>query len=63
VEKVQFFREQKLMKTPGISETIDWAQSLMVLGHREVNRKAIDQTLGAILKSAEDIELMRKHSW
>jgi hypothetical protein len=51
------------MKTPGISETIDWAQSLMVLGHREVNRKAIDQTLGAILKSAEDIELMRKHSW
>jgi MoxR-like ATPase len=58
VEKVQFFREQKLMKTPGISETIDWAQSLMVLGHREVNRKAIDQTLGAILKSAEDIELM-----
>jgi MoxR-like ATPase len=63
VEKVQFFREQKLVKTPGISETIDWAQSLQVLGHRELNRKAIDQTLGAILKSTEDIELIRKHSW
>lgn len=63
VERVQYFRGQKLLKTPGISETMDWAESLMALGHRELNRKAVDQTLGAILKSTEDIEMMRKLSW
>jgi MoxR-like ATPase len=53
---VQQFRERKLAKVPGVSETIDWAESLMVLGYRSVDRKAFESTLGAILKSADDIE-------
>jgi MoxR-like ATPase len=60
VKHVQLFRQQKLNKIPGISETIDWAESLMALGHRTLSQKAIDQTLGAILKSSEDIELIRQ---
>jgi MoxR-like ATPase len=60
VKYVQLFRQQKLNKIPGISETIDWAESLMALGHRTLSQKAIDQTLGAILKSSEDIELIRQ---
>ncbi|MCC6723478.1 MAG: MoxR family ATPase [Saprospiraceae bacterium] len=56
---VQQLREQKLNKTPGISETIDWAESLMALGHRELSRKAMEQTLGTVLKSAEDIERIK----
>lgn len=60
VTHVQQFREKKLMKTPGVSETIDWAQSLMALGFRSVNQKAAEQTLGAILKSADDINLIRQ---
>jgi MoxR-like ATPase len=60
VKHVQLFRQQKLNKVPGISETIDWAESLMALGHRTLSQKAIDQTLGAILKSSEDIELIRQ---
>jgi MoxR-like ATPase len=60
VEHVQLFRQHKLSKTPGISETIDWAESLMALGHRELNKRAIDQTLGSILKSTEDMELIRQ---
>jgi hypothetical protein len=59
VRHVQSFRQQKLSKTPGISETIDWAESLMALGHRSLNSRAIEETLGAILKSSEDIELIR----
>jgi MoxR-like ATPase len=55
VSLVQQFRQQKLSKTPGVSETIDWAESLMALGHREVNAKSFEQTLGTVLKSAEDI--------
>jgi MoxR-like ATPase len=57
VEYVQRFRSMKLAKTPGVSETIDWAESLMALGYREVNRQAMQQTAGSILKSAEDISL------
>jgi MoxR-like ATPase len=56
---VQQFRQQKLGKTPGVSETIDWAESLMALGYREVNAKAFEQTLGAVLKSAEDISQVK----
>jgi MoxR-like ATPase len=57
VDYVQRFRSMKLAKTPGVSETIDWAESLMALGYREVNRQAMQQTAGSILKSAEDISL------
>jgi MoxR-like ATPase len=56
---VQQFRQQKLSKTPGVSETIDWAESLMALGYREVNAKAFEQTLGTVLKSAEDISMVK----
>jgi MoxR-like ATPase len=56
---VQQFRERKLSKVPGVSETIDWAESLMALGFRNVDRKAFDSTLGAVLKSADDIETVR----
>ncbi|MFM9947607.1 MAG: AAA family ATPase [Saprospiraceae bacterium] len=56
---VQKFRVLKLSKTPGVSETIDWAESLMALGYREVNDRAFEQTLGSILKSAEDIRQVR----
>jgi len=59
VSAVQQFRQQKLTKTPGVSETIDWAESLMALGYREINSMAFKKTLGSILKSAEDIDMIR----
>lgn len=57
---VQKFRERKLSKIPGVSETIDWAESLMALGYRNLNAKAFDQTLGSVLKSAEDIQQIKR---
>ena len=59
VGHVQDFRQRKLAKTPGVSETIDWAESLMALGYREVNAKAFQQTLGSVLKSVEDINQVK----
>lgn len=56
---VQKFRHLKLSKTPGVSETIDWAESLMALGYREISNAAFEQTLGSILKSTEDIRLVK----
>jgi MoxR-like ATPase len=59
VNAVQQFRNRKLVKIPGVSETIDWAESLLALGYRELNARAFDKTLGCILKSAEDINQIR----
>jgi MoxR-like ATPase len=59
VHAVQQFRNRKLLKIPGVSETIDWAESLLALGYRELNAGAFDRTLGCILKSAEDIGQVR----
>ncbi|ULQ52751.1 AAA family ATPase [Flavihumibacter fluvii] len=59
VHAAQQFRMRKLVKTPGVSETIDWAESLMALGYREINEAAFNVSLGSILKSAEDISLIR----
>jgi MoxR-like ATPase len=59
VHAAQQFRVRKLVKTPGVSETIDWAESLMALGYREINEAAFNVSLGSILKSAEDISLIR----
>jgi MoxR-like ATPase len=59
VNAVQQFRQRKLVKIPGVSETIDWAESLLALGYRELNAASFDQTLGCILKSAEDISQIR----
>jgi MoxR-like ATPase len=53
---VQGFRKRKLEKTPGVSETIDWAECLMTLGYRKVDAKAFEQTIGTVLKSVDDIK-------
>lgn len=59
VSAVQKLRKLRLTKTPGVSETLDWAEALMVLGYREVNAKAFRQTAGNVLKTREDIELAK----
>ena len=59
VTYVQEFRKRKLNKTPGVSETIDWAESLMALGYRQVNRETAAVTLGALLKSNDDLQIVR----
>jgi MoxR-like ATPase len=60
VNAVQKLRQRKLQKTPGISETIDWAQALMTLGFRNLDSEALDRTLGSILKSVEDIRQVKE---
>ncbi len=57
---VQKFRSKSLSKLPGVSESIDWAESLMALGYREVNAKAFRETLGVLLKSKDDIKLIKE---
>lgn len=56
---VQQLRQRKLAKLPGISETLDWAESLLALGYRNVDAEAFEHTLGCILKSPDDISQVR----
>jgi MoxR-like ATPase len=60
VKFVQEFRKRKLSKIPGVSETMDWAESLMALGYRHMDTPAFEKTLGAVLKSSEDIQQVKQ---
>jgi MoxR-like ATPase len=44
------------LQAPGISETLDWAASLALLGADSLTEGALRQTLGALLKNKDDVE-------
>ncbi|GAA0211438.1 MULTISPECIES: MoxR family ATPase [unclassified Aeromicrobium] len=58
VRVVNALRALPLRKAPSVSETIDWAQTLLALGGR-LDDEAVDQTLGVVLKHREDIDKAR----
>ena len=49
-------REEKIEKKPSISETIDWAKTLLELNVYCLNTNIINKTLNVLLKSNTDIE-------
>jgi MoxR-like ATPase len=52
---VQRLRETDLFKSPGVAETIDWADALVQLDRLELDSQAINDTLGTLLKYQDDI--------
>jgi len=58
---VETLRGLELYKPPGVAETIDWANALAALGNVAVDERAVDVTLGTILKYREDQERTRAH--
>lgn len=48
-------RHLKLEKTPGIAETLDWAQALSSMHLTHLDKKVVEETLGVILKDWQDI--------
>jgi len=52
---VQKLRERNLFKSPGIAETIDWAQALVELNCVALDPQTIDSTMGVLLKYQDDI--------
>ncbi|SPD74114.1 ATPase [uncultured Desulfobacterium sp.] len=59
-EFMQKIRQTDFHKNPGIAETLDWAQALIVLGKEELDQETIDQTLGCILKYKDDMLKFRE---
>jgi MoxR-like ATPase len=52
---VQSLRERRLLKPPGVSETIDWAQALVRLHRDALDPETVAQTLGCVLKDHNDV--------
>jgi MoxR-like ATPase len=59
VAAVNRLRELDLAKPPGVAETIDWVRTLDVLGETDLDARAADDTLGAVVKDHDDLELVR----
>ena len=56
---VQKLRKQDLFKLPGIAETIDWTEALIQLDRVALDPKAVDDTIGVLLKYQDDIARIR----
>jgi MoxR-like ATPase len=61
VAAVQRLRDLDLAKPPGVAETIDWVRTLDVLGETDLDARVAADTLGAVLKERDDLELVQGH--
>ena len=59
VAAVNRLRGLDLAKPPGVAETIDWVRTLDVLGETDLDARTVDDTLGAVVKERDDLELVR----
>ena len=53
---IRSLRVLDLKKKPSVSETLDWARTLLVLGADSIDRGLIEQTMPVLLKNQADIE-------
>ncbi len=56
VRVIQAIRKLDLKKRPSISETLDWARALTLLGAKSLDANMVTETLNLILKYEGDIE-------
>ena len=57
---VRTIRKADLKKPPSVSETLDWARTLLLLGVDAVSDEVTEQTLPILLKYQQDIEKARE---
>jgi MoxR-like ATPase len=60
VAAVNRLRELELAKPPGVAETLDWVATLGVLDETDLDVRSADDTLGAVVKERDDLELVRE---
>jgi MoxR-like ATPase len=59
VAAVNRLRGMDLAKPPGVAETIDWVNTLGVVGAEDLESEAVADTLGAVIKDRDDLDLVR----
>jgi MoxR-like ATPase len=60
VRVVSLLRSLELQKHPSISETLDWARTLVLLGIEHVDAETTTSMLNLLLKYKSDIDLATK---
>ena len=61
VEMVQSIRTLDLRKAPSISETLDWAQALVILNAPQLTKGLIEETISVIIKYDRDADKVLQH--
>jgi MoxR-like ATPase len=56
---METLRQVRLAKVPGVAETLDWAQALVSLHADHLDEPLVAETLGCILKDADDLKRFR----
>jgi MoxR-like ATPase len=56
---IQGVRRQRLAKTPGVAETLDWAHALVALHAESLDDDVAVETLGCFLKDEGDVRQLR----
>ena len=59
VAAVTRLREMDLAKPPGVAETIDWVRTLDFLGASDLDPQTAQDTLGAVVKERDDLEVVQ----
>jgi MoxR-like ATPase len=59
VRFVHAVRQLDLTKPPGVTETLDCAQSAMSLGKHRLDVELVEETLGCVAKSQEDVAKLK----
>jgi len=56
---METLRQVRLAKVPGVAETLDWAQALAALHADHLDEPVLTETLGCLLKDADDMKRFR----
>lgn len=59
VRVINALRAMPLRKAPSVSETLDWARTLVALGADSLSAEVVNESLGVILKHTDDIDKVR----
>jgi len=59
VNAVQKIRAMDLRKLPSVSESLDWARSLVILNAQELDPAIVESTLSMLVKHEKDLERVR----
>ncbi len=57
---MEALRTIRLSKVPGVAETLDWAQALSSLHAEHLDEELVNETLGCVLKDADDVRRFRR---
>ena len=60
VEFVQKLRNTDMRKSPSISETLDWANALVALNAKHLDKDTLEDTMSVLLKHEADLQKARR---